>query len=103
MCHLRWLTYNVDPTHMTTFWKWLWAMQIPKKIILFRWLIVHYAVPIRVWMYCKQVDKMFDFCGLEVESLHHLFWSSMVAKLVWKRFLRLLHEVYGSIVYKWGA
>ena len=27
----------------------------------------------------------------------------MGAKLVWKRFLRLLHEVYGSRVYKWGA
>ena len=27
----------------------------------------------------------------------------MVANLVWKRFLRLLHEVYGSRVYKWGA
>ena len=55
---------------------------------------------------------MFNFsisyskCGLlgfEVESLHNLFWSCMAAKLVWKRFLRLLHEVYDSRVYKWGA
>ena len=54
-------------------------------------------------MYCKYVDKMYDFCGLEVESLHHLLRSIMAAKLVWKRFLRLLHEVYGSRVYKWGS
>ena len=27
----------------------------------------------------------------------------MAAKLVWKRFLCLLHEVYGSRVYNWGA
>ena len=27
----------------------------------------------------------------------------MVAKLVWKKFLRLLHEVHGSRVYKWGT
>ena len=98
-----WLTYNVDSTYMTTFWKWLWAMQIPKKIILFRWLIIHYAVPVRVWMHCKDADKMCDFCGLEMESLHHLLWSCMAAKLVWKRILRLLHDVYGSRVYKWGA
>ena len=54
-------------------------------------------------MYCKDVDKMCDFCGLEIESLHHLFWSCMTAKLIWKRFLRLLHEVYGSRIYKWGT
>ena len=38
--------------------------RIPKKIILFRWLIVHYAIHVRAWMYCKDVDKMCDFCGL---------------------------------------
>ena len=54
-------------------------------------------------MYCKDVDKMCDFCGLQMESLHHLSWSCMVVKLVWKRFLRPLHEVYGSRVCKCGA
>ena len=98
-----WLSYNVDPTRMTTFWKWLWAMQIPKKIILFKLVIGYCVVPIRVCMYCKDVDKMCDFCGLEVESLHHLFWLWMATKLVWKTFLRLLYEVYGSRVCKWGA
>ena len=66
--------------------------------ILFRWLLVHYAVHVRVWMCCKDVDKMCDFCGLEMESLHYLLWSCVATKLVWKRFLRLLHEVYGSRV-----
>ena len=56
-----WLTYNVDSIYMTTFWKWLCAMQIPKKIILLRWLIIHYAVPVRVWMHCKDADKMCNF------------------------------------------
>ena len=51
-------------------------------------------------MCCKDVDKMCDFCGLEMESLHYLLWSCVATKLVWKRFLRLLHEVYGSRVYK---
>ena len=31
-----WLSYNIDPTRMTTLWKWLWVIQIPKNIILFR-------------------------------------------------------------------
>ena len=46
---------------------------------------------------------MCNFCGLEVESRHNLLCSCMAAKLVWKRFLRLLHKVYGSTVYKWGT
>ena len=71
--------------------------------ILFRWLLVHYVVHVRVWMCCKDVDKTCDFCGLEAESLHYLFLSCMVAKLVSKCFLHLLHEVYGSRVYKWGT
>ena len=55
------------------------------------------------WMYCKDIDKMCDFCGLEIESHHHLFSSCMAAKLVWKRLLRPLHEVYGSRVYEWAT
>ena len=78
-------------------------MQIPKKIILFRWLIANYVVPVRASMHCKDMDKMCDFFGLQVESIHHLLWSCMAGKLVWKRVLRLLHEVYGSRVYKWGT
>ena len=54
-------------------------------------------------MYCKDVDKMWNLCGLEMESLHHLFWSCMAAKLVWKIFPRLLHDVYGSRVYLNGG
>ena len=58
-----------------------------KKIVLFRWLLVHYVVPNRVWMYCQDVDKMCDdLYGLEMESRHHLLWSCMATKLVWKRF-----------------
>ena len=78
----KWLSYNVDSTHMTTFWKWQWTRQIPKKIILFRWFIVHYVVPDRVSMHCKDMDKMCDFCGLDMESLHRLYCSCAAAKLV---------------------
>ena len=52
-------------------------------------------------MYCKDVDKKCDFCGLEIESTIPIMYDT--TKLVWERFLRLLHEVYGSTVYKWGA
>ena len=57
-----------------------------KKIIVFRWLLVHYAVPVMVWMYCQDVNKMCDLCGLETESLDCVLWSYMATKLVWKMF-----------------
>ena len=62
-------------------------------------MLVYYAVLVRVWTYCKDVDKMCDFGGLEMDKV----WTYCkdVDKLVWKRFLHPLHEVYGSRVYKW--
>ena len=46
-------------------------------------------------MYCKDLLD---------GSLHHLLdWSFIVAQLIWRRFLRLLHVVYGTRVYKWGT
>ena len=45
---------------------------------------------------------MCDFYVLEMES-PHLFQSCMETNLVWKWFLHLLHEVYGSRVYNRGT
>ena len=34
---------NVQDSWLGAFWEWSWAMQIPKKVVLFRWLLVHYG------------------------------------------------------------
>ena len=45
-----WKYCNVQDSWLGAYWKWLWAMQIPKKVVLFRWLLVHYGIPVKSWM-----------------------------------------------------
>ena len=45
-----WRLGNVTDYWLNAYWKWLWAMQIPKKVVLFRWLLTHYSIPVKSWM-----------------------------------------------------
>ena len=44
-------SYYIPMHAILAFWKWLWALQIPRKIITFRWLCVNYALPVLEWMH----------------------------------------------------
>ena len=46
-----WRSSNVQDPWLGVGWKWLWAMQIPKKVVLFRWLLVHNGIPMKSWMW----------------------------------------------------
>ena len=46
-----WRSGNVQDSWLDAYWKWLWAMQIPKKVVLFRWLLVHNGIPMKSWMW----------------------------------------------------
>ena len=36
---------NVSSTHMVSFWKQFWSIKSMNKILHFRWLMIHYALP----------------------------------------------------------
>ena len=97
-----WLNNNMPMHSILAFWKWLWALQIPRKIITFRWLCVHYALPVLEWMHREEGTKTCSFCGLHLESMQHALWNCMVACSVWKRMLRLIDVAYGPNVITWG-
>ena len=46
----HWIANNVNALQLTKFWKWLWSMQLPEKVICFRWLLMHYALPVGDWL-----------------------------------------------------
>ena len=31
---------------LKTYWRWIWSFKGPSKFILFRWLLVHVALPV---------------------------------------------------------
>ena len=67
-------------------------MQIPKKVVLFIWVLIHYGIPVKSWMRGHCHDSKCDSCGSPIESVHHN----------WKIMLRVLYPIYGKQVYTWG-
>ena len=59
-------------------------MQIPKKIELFRWLLVHYGILVKSWMWGHHHDFKCDSCGFPIEAIHHVLWVCPIARVVWK-------------------
>ena len=53
---------NVQDSWLGAYWKLLWAMQIPKKIVMFRWLLVHYGIPLKSWMWGHRHDLKCGSC-----------------------------------------
>ena len=94
-----WRFGNVHNAWLGAYWKWLWAMQIPKKAILFRWLLVHYGIPMKSWMRGHRHNFKCDSCGFHIELVHHVLWICPIARAFWKRALRILYPVYGKQMY----
>ena len=98
-----WLVNGASLMDASKYWKWLWSMQIPRKIVLFRWLLIHYALPVRAWL--RQLNsKSCGFgCGCMMESIKHVLWSCPKIMQVWQRVLRLLILIHANCVITWGA
>ena len=96
-----WLANGASLMDASKYSKWLWSMQIPRKIVLFRWLLMHYALPVRAWL--RQLDsKSCGFgCGCMVESIKHVLWSCPKIMQIWQRVLWLLILIYANCVVTW--
>ena len=53
-----------------------------------------------MWGHCH--DLKCDSCGSPIELVHHALWICPIARVVWKRMLRILYPIYGKQVYTWG-
>ena len=75
-CHVAmkyWSENNVQELQLAEFWKWLWGMQLPKKVICLHWLLIHYALPIGDWLRQHQQYGCGLHCGAPNESIVHVF------------------------------
>ena len=73
-----WRSGNVHDSWLDTYWKWLWAIQIPKKVVLFRLLLVHSGIPVKSWMKGYHHNLKCDSCGFPSELVHHVLNSSYI-------------------------
>ena len=44
-----WRCIGLSPQHLMQFWKCLWSIKMSRKIVCFRWLLVHRAIPVNGW------------------------------------------------------
>ena len=91
-----WSLGNVQQSWLNAYWKWLCAMQIPRNVVLFRWVLVHHGVPVRSWMRGHCHDLKCDSSGFPNETVHHVLWVCPIAIVVWKRMLRIFYPIYGK-------
>ena len=97
-----WFANGASLMDASKYWKWLWSMLIPKKIVLFRWLLMHYASPVQAWLRQIHCKSRGCGCGCMTESTEHVLWSCPKIALVWKRLLRLLVVIHVNCVIAWG-
>ena len=88
-----WRRNGISLQHLKSFWKWLWGIKMSRKIVCFRWWLVHRAIPVHVWKK-GNVDNMCTFCMDLIEIVKHCLWSCGFAMEIWKRIITLLLLVY---------
>ena len=73
-----------DSSHQS-FWRKLWRLPIPHKVLHFAWKACHNILPTKDNLFhCKVLkDSLCDKCGEATESTGHLFWSCTKVQLVW--------------------
>ena len=79
-------------------------MQIPKKIIFFHLLLMHYVLPVPAWLWqihCKPCG--FGCHGCMTKPIKHVLWSCRKITQVWKRVLRLPVFIHANCVITWGV
>ncbi|KAF7824263.1 ribonuclease H [Senna tora] len=66
-------------------WKFLWSLSMPSKIQNFIWRIVTDALPnlVNLKRHHLQVDETCQLCGLQNETLDHVFLHCSFARAVW--------------------
>ena len=50
------------------------SAELLKKVICFRWLLMHYALLVGDWLRQNQQYACGMHCGASMESILHLFW-----------------------------
>ena len=69
---------------------------------MFRWLLIHYGIPVKSWMRGHCHDLKCDSCGSPIESVHHVLWICPIVRALWKIMLRILYPIYVKQVYTWS-
>lgn len=68
------------------FWKKMWNIKAPPKVLILIWRAVTYCLPSKVQLQTKhvQINNIFPVCNEGVESIFHALVQCRSAALCWK-------------------
>lgn len=72
-------------------WSAVWRLNIPPKIRVFWWRVMHNSLPSKSELKRRHVEKgsFCEMCGDQDESLYHVFFLCPVAKRFWNEVKKL--------------
>jgi hypothetical protein len=80
----------------------IWKVVVPPKVQLFLWLLSHNKLATVDNLKKRGADKPEQWCFFfEKESIVHLFFECVVAKLIWSFVYEFLGFSIGGIIYQW--
>ena len=88
---------------LKSFWRRLWAFDMPKKRKLWLRLLSHKAIPVGEWMRSCGGEVGCNICGHSLDSsIPHCFWNCAEAISIWGRCLRIVAACGANERVVWG-
>uniref|UniRef100_A0A0A8YG60 Reverse transcriptase zinc-binding domain-containing protein n=1 Tax=Arundo donax TaxID=35708 RepID=A0A0A8YG60_ARUDO len=66
-------------------WKLIWKLDVPPKVKVFWWRVIHEFLPARQILHKRHIDPIAfcEACGSEEESVRHVLLDCTIARLFW--------------------
>ena len=98
-----WRSQGLEQDFISAFWKKFWNVEQARKIMIFHWLVVYRAVPVKEWIKVPNVSAICRECGMASEPIRHFLWDCKKARFVWIRMLRIFQFQKMWINVSWGS
>jgi hypothetical protein len=67
-------------------WKRIWKLQVPPKVKVFWWRVLHEFIPTKDVLNRRHIEptRFCDICGAESETIKHTLTECTIARLFWQ-------------------
>jgi hypothetical protein len=73
-------------------WSTLWKLEVPPKVQVFWWRVLHNSLPSKMEMKQRHIAKKShcEMCGHQEETLFHVFFDCPLAKRFWREVKKVM-------------
>lgn len=80
-----WLARGINPNQPKWDRRWIWKMDVPSKLQIFLWKILHHSLGVRNILFKRKIIPMKNciFCNQHIETMDHLFITCSTSIELW--------------------